>query len=86
VDQEAGGLGDHDAADRQHDRVRRRERAGGHRAVPLIGMAPVALGVGDVVDEVHGARRGDKRRRRDQRVGEAIGPPERRSRQRGRED
>src|ERR1700735_3768777 len=47
-----GALGRAGAEDRQSERMSLRELPGSHRAVALVGMMPVPVGINDVVDEV----------------------------------
>ena len=87
-------LGDHQAAgqagrgrdDTQHDRVPLGQVAGGHRPVPLTRVAPVTLGVGHVVDEIHRDRGAAEGGRGHEGVDQPVPPAEPDAGQRRRED
>jgi hypothetical protein len=85
-DEQADSQPDQRAEHAEHDRVLLRQRAGGHRPVPLARVEAVALGVGHVVDEIHRDRGEAEGGRGRQGVDQPVTPAERRAGQRRGED
>jgi hypothetical protein len=85
-DEQARRQPDQGATRAEHDRVLLRQRAGGHRPVPLARVAAVPLGVGHVVDEVHRDRGKTEGGRGRQGVDQPVTAAERRAGQRRGED